>query len=201
MIERALRAMGDPEAFFAWMAGEPEDRRRAFGVVLIAGLVSAATYLVVIYVADTPEAEPMRELIRSAKLSATSVAIMSLVLVPLVAVLTWGVTWIPIRIGAGAGPRLWEVAAWSQIPAIVLAVLQLALMFSFPVGRDLAVSLSLIGALWGAWFVYAGVKSLSSGHALRAALLYLFYFIIGPVLGLLMQSSIPKPGPSPGMLG
>lgn len=202
MIERALRAMGDPDALFGWLAGQAENNRRAYLVVLVGSLVSAAVFILAIHTSDMPELEPMRELLEDARMGALGTAVTVALVAPISALLTWALAWIPVRLGAGGGKRLWEVAGWSQVPVVALSMLQLALMVSLPVGPTLSSGLSAIAAGWSAWFVYAGVGALSEGgHPLRAAVLYFLYWIMIPVFNLLAQSALPQPASSPGILG
>ena len=121
----------------------------------------------------------------------------SVVVAPFSALVTWALVCLPVRAGAGPVPRLWEVAAWSQLPALAILVAQgfaLQLAGAEPVTSAL---LCLLGVAWSAAFVHAGVQRLGEGNAVRAALVYGIFWSLPPLFSLLLSQ---PPGSSGGLM-
>ena len=196
MLQRLVPALVDPSGFFRWLATRPERRLRAYAVLLVGALVSNGVVLWAATAGDLPQGQPMRDLIARSGLP-TNVLLMAWVAaVPLGAALTWAIVWVLLRVGGGPAARLWEVAGWSQLPQVAIALANAGLLL---VGRlDPAVSafLGAIGVAWCAWFVWAGERELARGRAVGAVLVYALFWAI-PVGIAWLAAGAPAPTPSP----
>ena len=188
LIERALAALRDPSAFFAWLRTQPPGLAVPYCVVLLEALLSTALGIRILLQGDLPQSQRLRELLEQANVSTEALILAVLLVAPLSALLTWFLVWVPVRIGSGRAQRLWEVAAWSQLPHLVLVAAQGFLSLMVSISPAAINSLSFLAVLWSAWFVYAGVRDLAGGRAAPAAGLYGLLFLIPPILGLLLAA-------------
>lgn len=167
MLARLPRALVDPAGFFRWLSGTPPRPGAAFALVSAQLLLTNGVALLRGGVSGPRLGELLRQLALPPAALAVAVA-----LGLLAAVLSlWVLVWLPVRIGAGRVPRLFEVAAWSQLPQLVVVAVAAA-AGSLPELTRFGPALGLASVAWSAAFVYAGVRELSRGRALPAALAY-----------------------------
>ena len=171
VIARAFSSLVDPAAFFRWLGGQRPRLGAAFCVLLLQVVLSEGLALLALR-GDAAASRAWADLLRQSQVPTLGWVLGWLAGAPLGALLAWAIVWGIVRLGAGSAPRLWEVAAWSQLPRLVLAVLRGVLLPLAELGSRGGTLLSLFAAAWSAWFVYTGVRELSRGRALPAALVY-----------------------------
>jgi len=193
VIARALSGLVDPTAFFRWLASQRPRLGAAFCVLLLQVVLSEGLALLLL-TGDAAVGRGWAELLRRSQVPTLAFVLGWLVGAPLGALLGWALAWGIVRIGAGPAPRLWEVAAWSQLPRLVLAALQGVLLPLVDLGSRSGIFLALFAVAWSSWFVYAGVRELSRGRALPAALVYAG---TGSALAIL-PALFPAAGSAPG---
>ena len=159
-----------PVDFFAGIRDAAPDYRQALGVVVTMtlatlGLPLGASVTKVIY----GEVDTLLGFVLRAPL-ATAVYVAGVLVV---ALLSWAIAWMPIRVGAGRQARCWELAAWAQLPYLVLAPIWFVNFFArdgepqmiFHVGESIAI-------LWSIGLVYCGLSVLAERAVLRGTVLY-----------------------------
>jgi hypothetical protein len=190
MLQRALSGLQDPGSFFRWLGSEPPRPGVAFLVPLLAVLVSTGASVSLLLL-ESPQTRQLRRLLDESGLSVQAFGWMLLLAAPVGALVVWATTWVPIRLGAGPGARLWEVAAWSQLPQLAIAPLQAVVGLTH--APDLvSITLSILGLLWSTWFVYAGVLELARGRALGAAVVHALAWSL-PVVAAIATSRSATP--------
>jgi hypothetical protein len=113
----------------------------------------------------------------------------------LMSLLLWLFGWLPLRIGAGARPRLGELAAWTQLPSALVGALSMSaggLGLALPAPLSLALGLASTG--WSGWLVYEGLGAFAPDArwrglavwALFAGALTLLSVVAGP-------AAVPRP--------
>ncbi len=198
MIARAVAALWNPAPLFRHLAAGPRRPWAAFTVLVLNALASNAVAALAITRSDWPQIVQAREVLQQVGLSADTLAIGMVISAPLSALLTWPCVWSPIRMAAGRAPRLWEVAAWSQLPSIAIAPVRMLAAIALTDGSLAGPLLVVASAVWSAALVFTGVRDLSGGRARAAAIVHALLWSSLSILGLGAGGAT---GPTPVLMG
>lgn len=174
-----------PQRFFEALASRPRRLMPPFAVVLATVLVGALGGALLI-VSGRAGAEGRRalELLAQVDMASSGFAVGVSLGVVLGACASWIFAWLPLRITAGAHPRLWELAGFAHAPFLAATPLQLGLVaLQAAVAGALALLLSMAATVAACAIVWGGLRALAPEAALRGTVAYLLVQLLPAVLG------------------
>jgi len=181
----------DPRRFFASLRARPPSARRAFAALLLPLALGALVQLIglgpLLESLDPALARTLERL--GPVVLRVAFLVGALLGVPLAALVLWLVAWLPLRLAAGARPRLGEVAAWTQVPnAVVRFVPVVAGALGVALPPPIGLLLGLAGTGWSAWLVYEGLGAFAADARTRGLLAWLALQALIHVLAFLLAA-------------
>jgi hypothetical protein len=168
VLERITSVLTEPDRIFSELASEAPRLGVAYMVVVLQSLAAGLASTVALY-SNAPEMAQARAMIEQAGVDPPIMFVAVVLVTPLSALFTWALNWFVLRIGSETSERLWETAAWSQLPTMVSVPLATAFGTAGVLVGTIA---SMLGIVWCAWLVHSGVGRLSDGNARRATIVY-----------------------------
>jgi len=176
-----------PERFFRGLAAQPRWLLPPFVIVVAVPLVSAIGGGLLIASGRAGAAgRQLQQLLGQVDVASPAFAIGASLGAVLGGLVSWLIAWAPLRIFAGAHPRLWELAGYAQVPFLVVAPLQtlLAFLAAGPTGSG-GVFLGALAAAASCLLVLAGLRVLMPAAAARGTVAYAAVQLLSVALGLL----------------
>lgn len=175
LLRDLAEALLAPQRFFAALAGRPASASRAFLALLLPFAVAGLALMAQTgrLLAGPELAQILADGRIAPEVLSTALLAAAVLLGPVLALLTWLAGWLPIRLGAGRFPRIGEIAAWTQLPTAVSALVAMPLAAGGLVAAGPATLVMQIGpALWCGWLVFTALRVFSPRTAVSGIVVY-----------------------------